>query len=203
MSVPHPDLELQVQNFAESVSTRVLMCLEGSPRPLRPLSDEPFQDELVAAFHDGRYTFNYRQSLHAERDGDAIGMLELDYALGFDRLGRHLAVQGSSFKLKDRRGKKPILRVEYLRDARDVPCSHVHVHAESGLFTELLAATGHKSAASVASIHIPTGGDRFRPCVEDFIQFLIVECRIAARDGWREEVEAAREEYRRIQTAAP
>jgi hypothetical protein len=71
-------------------------------------------------------------------------------------------------------------------------------HAESALFTELLAATGHKSADAIESIHVPTGGDRFRPCIEDFVQFLIEECRVAAREGWREEVSEGRERFRDI-----
>ncbi|MGV9674577.1 hypothetical protein ACWDSJ_04800 [Nocardia sp. NPDC003482] len=119
-----------------------------------------------------------------------------------DRAQRHLAVHKSTFQLLDERGKKPILRIEYVRDAHSVPCSHVHVHAESGLFTYLLAQTGHPAPAAVQSIHVPTGGDRFRPCVEDFIEFLIRECRLAGRDDWESEVAAGREEWRKMQTAA-
>lgn len=190
-----PDaLEARVTEFAEDVLTRVLMCLEGEPKP----------DVLeVDASPDGkRFTFSYRQTLLAKSSGPVVGMVQLDYALGTDRSGRHLAVHVSTFQLRDPRGKKPIVRVEYVRDAKRVPCSHIHVHAESGLFTQLLAATGHDSPAAVQSVHIPTGGDRFRPCVEDFIEFLISECRVAGRDGWREEVNQGRESWREMQTAA-
>ncbi|AFM16995.1 hypothetical protein Mycch_2212 [Mycolicibacterium chubuense NBB4] len=187
-------LETRVRQFAEDVLSRVLMCLEGEPRP----------DVLtIEASPDGRrFTFSYRQTLHATPGGPTIGMLQLDYALGTDRSGQHLAVHVSTFQLRDSRGKKPIVRVEYIRDAQSVPCSHIHVHAESGLFTQLLAATGHDSPAAVQSIHIPTGGDRFRPCVEDFIEFLISECRVAGREGWREEIKNGRELWRAMQTAA-
>lgn len=189
------DLETRVQVFAEEVSTRVLTCLEGAPQP----------DVLqVEASPDGkRFTFSYRQTLHApDSDGQVVGMLQLDYALGTDRSGQHLAVHVSTFQLRDSRGKKPIVRLEYVRDARRVPCSHIHVHAESGLFTQLLAATGHASPAAVQSVHIPTGGDRFRPCVEDFVEFLISECLVSGRDGWREEIAEGREQWREMQTAA-
>jgi hypothetical protein len=169
------------------------MCLEGAPYPV---------DELRVEFQGGHYAFAYTQTLHAEADGEVIGMLRLDYALCYDRSGQHLAVDSSSFQLRDRRAKKPIVRLEYLRDAHTAPCSHVHVHAESGLFTQLLASTGHESAAAIGSIHLPTGGDRFRPCVEDFVQFLIQECGVAGREGWRDEVDSSREKYRRTQTAA-
>lgn len=187
-------LEARIQQFAEEVCTRVLMCLEGEPKP---------DDLKVEASPDGkRFTFSYRQTLHAVADGPVIGMVQLDYALGTDRSGNHLAVHSSTFQLRDSRGKKPIVRVEYVRDAKRVPCSHIHLHAESGLFTQLLAATGHDSPAAVQSVHIPTGGDRFRPCVEDFVEFLISECRVAARDGWGDEVKHGREQWRSMQTAA-
>lgn len=189
-----PDLEARVQAFAEELSTRVLTCLEGEPKP----------DVLkVMASPDGqRFTFSYRQTLLSARSGEDVGMIQLDYALGVDRSGQHLAVHVSTFQLRDPRGKKPIVRLEYARDARNVPCSHIHVHAESGLFTQLLAATGHKSPAAVQSVHIPTGGDRFRPCVEDFVEFLISECLVAGREGWREELMHGRERWRQMQTAA-
>lgn len=188
------DLETRVQGFAEEVSTRVLTCLEGVPKP----------DVLqVEASPDGqRFTFSYRQTLHAPGSESVVGMLQLDYALGADRSGQHLAVHVSTFQLRDSRGKKPIVRLEYVRDAHKVPCSHIHVHAESGLFTQLLAATGHGSPAAVQSVHIPTGGDRFRPCVEDFVEFLISECLVAGRDGWRDEIAQGREQWREMQTAA-
>lgn len=187
-------LEDRIRQFAEEVCTRVLMCLEGEPKP----------DELkIEASPDGkRFTFSYRQTLHAVTHGPTIGMVQLDYALGTDRSGKHLAVHSSAFQLRDSRGKKPIIRVEYARDAHRVPCSHIHVHAESGLFTQLLASTGHDSPAAVQSVHIPTGGDRFRPCVEDFVEFLISESRVAGREGWRSEIQQGRELWRTMQTAA-
>lgn len=187
-------LETLVTEFAEEVSVRALTCLEGEPKP----------DHLqVEASPDGqRFTFVYRQTLHAVAGGPVVGMVRLDYALGTDRSGKHLAVHTSTFQLRDSRGKKPIVRVEYVREAHRVPCSHIHIHAESGLFTQLLAATGHSSPAAVQSVHIPTGGDRFRPCVEDFIEFLISECRAAGREGWRDEVKQGRELWRNMQTAA-
>lgn len=188
------ELEHRALAFAEEVSARVLTCLEGTPLT------ETIQ---VSASPDGRrFTFSYRQSLHSETGGTAVGVLVLDYALGSDRSGVHLAVHASTFQLRDSRGKKPIVRMEYIRDAHRVPSSHIHVHAESGLFTQLLAATGHSSPAAVQSVHFPTGGDRFRPCVEDFVEFLVSECLLAGRDGWRDEVSSGREQWRAMQTAA-
>jgi hypothetical protein len=170
------------------------MCLEGEPP-----SDEL---EVEASPKGERYRFTYQQSVHTNPHALLVAQIRLIFELTLDRSGHYLAVYKSSFQLIDDRGKKPIVRIEYLRDAHSVPCSHVHVHAESGPFTHLLTRTGHPTPAAIQSIHVPTGGDRFRPCVEDFIEFLIRDCRIAGREGWEEEVMAGREEWRRTQTAA-
>lgn len=187
-------LERRVEAFAEDVTTRVITCLEGAPD----------HDELkiIGSPDQQRYKFLYQQTLHAASNGAKVGYLKLDYSLCLDRSGKHLAVHTSTFRLTDRRGKAALIRMEYVRDALSVPCSHVHVHAQSGHITHLLSKTGHDTPHAVESIHIPTGGDRFRPCVEDFVQFLVEECNVASREGWKAEVEAGREQWRKHQTAA-
>jgi hypothetical protein len=54
----------------------------------------------------------------------------------------------------------------------------------------------------MSALHIPVGGSRFRPCLEDLVQFLIQECRFDSRENWRKYVEAGRERWRRRQLAA-
>ncbi|WP_462203617.1 hypothetical protein [Frankia sp. CcWB3] len=41
-----------------------------------------------------------------------------------------------------------------------------------------------------------------RPCLEDFIQFLISECSFDAKEGWRAVVEAGRIRWRQRQIGA-
>lgn len=50
------------------------------------------------------------------------------------------------------------------------------------------------------SLHLPVGGDRFRPCLEDVIEFLVVECGFDRAAGWRSAVDKGRERWRRTQT---
>lgn len=135
--------EDQVKDFALEVSTRVLMCLEG----------EPTAEQLIVEVspRGDRFAFTYEQTLHARAGEPAIGRIRLNFEITLDREKRHLAVHKSSFQLLDVRGKKPIARIEYVRDAHTVPCSHTHVHAESGLFTYLLARTGHPTPAEIQS----------------------------------------------------
>ena len=46
------------------------------------------------------------------------------------------------------------------------------------------------------------GGKRFRPCVEDVVEFLIVERLADGREGWREAVDGGRDSFTRIQAGA-
>ena len=36
----------------------------------------------------------------------------------------------------------------------------------------------------MSALQLPTGGARFRPTLEDLIQFLIADCRFDADDSW-------------------
>ncbi len=46
------------------------------------------------------------------------------------------------------------------------------------------------------------GSRRYRPTLEDFIEFLILEGLTEARAGWREVLDAGRDAYRRVQLRA-
>lgn len=191
-----PDLEALALEFAADVGSTVGLCLPGDPTIA-------FEKSPTSP----RATFNLDLVLTVPANGGK-GMtkpgahLHLSFDLGLDRSGQHLAVWKSAYKLLQHRTKSAILRVEYERNSRGVPCSHVQIHAHSGPLTDLLSKARHSAPHALESLHIPTGGDRFRPCVEDFIQFLIEECRIVARPGWLEHVEDGRERWRRMQTAA-
>jgi hypothetical protein len=52
------------------------------------------------------------------------------------------------------------------------------------------------------TLHLPTGGARLRPNLEDVIQFLMAECGFDAMEKWREAVDENRAEWRAIQTRA-
>lgn len=54
----------------------------------------------------------------------------------------------------------------------------------------------------MSALHIPVGGARFRPCVEDVIQFLIEECRLDAVPDYGQVLAAGRARWRRTQTKA-
>src|SRR5690625_4794456 len=51
----------------------------------------------------------------------------------------------------------------------------------------------------LSKLHLPTGGERFRPALEDFLGFLLRECGVDAVHGWQSAIEDSREEWRRLQ----
>ena len=58
------------------------------------------------------------------------------------------------------------------------------------------------SDLALSSLHLPIGGERFRPCLEDFLQFLVVDCGVDHHEGWFEPLTRGRERWRRKQLAA-
>jgi hypothetical protein len=96
----------------------------------------------------------------------------------------------------------PVLRIHYRREQGSQPLAHVHVHGHRGALSHLLSRAGHETPHDMSSLHIPVGGSRYRPSPEDFIQFLICECKFDANEGWRAYVEEGRERWRCRQAAA-
>jgi hypothetical protein len=92
--------------------------------------------------------------------------------------------------------------MHYRRDQQSEPSAHIHVHGHRGALSHLLSQTGHEHPHEMGSLHIPVGGSRYRPCLEDFIQFLLCECLFDGEAGWRPRVEAGRERWRLHQAAA-
>jgi len=90
--------------------------------------------------------------------------------------GQYLAVDGSKFWIVSTKNRSPLIRFWYEYDARTTPHSHIHVHAERGTLLHLLTRTQRARAHDMSALHLHTGGSRFRPDLEDVVQFLITEC---------------------------
>lgn len=134
--------------------------------------------------------------------GETLAWLRVDYLCRLDSAEMFLAIDNSKVWIVAEVDSTPIFRFEYLYDASWVPHSHIQVHAERGALSHLLSRTGHKRPHSLTALHLPTGGSRFRPGLEDVIQFLITDCRFDSLPGWRSAVLRERAEWRAVQTRA-
>jgi hypothetical protein len=96
----------------------------------------------------------------------------------------------------------PVLfHYDYYRDADNpYPNAHFQVPGHSDALEMLNQATGQSK--ELGHLHFPVGGKRFRPTLEDLIDFLIVEGYIEARAGWQDVVREHRDWYQRIQLRA-
>jgi hypothetical protein len=106
-----------------------------------------------------------------------------------DDFGEHLMVVTSYVGLYADAGLTQVLLhydYDYERDKRDgYPDSHLQIPAMSDSWTSLLTRCPD-AKDELGHLHLPTGGRRFRPTVEDVVEFLIVERITEARDGWRD-----------------
>ncbi|MFD8771396.1 hypothetical protein [Streptomyces sp. NPDC059916] len=129
--------------------------------------------------------------------------MDVSFQLRLDAEREHLMVQQSFvgvFGSKD--AKHGLFHYDYERDKADgYPDAHLQVDASSGFFGTLNDPKCDPGR-SLGALHFPVGGKRFRPCLEDVIEFLAVERIVNARDGYEKILEAGRERFRQNQLMA-
>lgn len=98
-----------------------------------------------------------------------------------------MLVERSNFILLPAEGSEPLVQLEYIRHPHsDVPCCHLQVHAHRDDWTFAMTRNGvgsrRRKVAKRAStervpqlsdVHLPVGGPRLRPTLEDFLEMLI------------------------------
>ena len=126
--------------------------------------------------------------------------LKLSFFVSLDDTGEHLMVHQSAIHLMvdPRLGAKrprPVIRLEYDRDRGSEPddlgggshrrsAAHIQVHGTSAEIAAVQTIRG-VPLTGIEALHIPVGGRRFRPTIEDFIEFLAVHNLVGVEDGWR------------------
>ena len=127
----------------------------------------------------------------------------------------HLAVERSVFGLViDHATGRPAIRVEFDRDQGNEPddstparhrrsAAHVQIHGSSEELAYVQGLNGDRQLRGLEKFHVPVGGRRFRPSLEDFIEFLWVE-RLIPRlhDGWQDVLTRHRTNWLTLQLRA-
>lgn len=149
-------------------------------------------------------------------DGDAPQLwLRTSFQVRLDDHEDHLAVQRSVFGLViDHTTGRPAIRVEYDRDQGNEPddltparhrrsAAHVQIHGSSEELAYVQGLNGDRQLRGLEKFHVPVGGRRFRPSLEDFIEFLWVE-RLIPRlhDGWQDVLTRHRTNWLTLQLRA-
>jgi hypothetical protein len=134
-------------------------------------------------------------------NGEPRYELRVESKCVWDSSGAFLAVDESQFKVALHGQGEPIVRIHYRRRS-DWGHSHIHVHAESAALGYGL---GHKPLTSPPKtqiLHVPTGSRRFRPCLEDMVEFLVKDLQVDKKPGWQQRVDDGRARWHRIQLLA-
>lgn len=193
MALTHDEFNAEVDAFVADIASAA-GCF-----------DTEWEIETTMASADRlRSVVDAKVALRGPGEGSAGGLAELtaNYKLCVDSYGTHIAVEGSSFVLVARVERAPIIRWDYDREPNNKPRSHVQVAAHRGALSHILSRLGHKAPHTIESLHLPMGGERFRPCLEDVIEFLIRDCGFQGGPNWKQTIRDGRARWRRIQTRA-
>ncbi|BBY63488.1 hypothetical protein [Mycolicibacterium helvum] len=195
MSLSHDEFNEQVFNFTNDVE-----------RAITALADENWSIDAELASENSdrlRAVVDAKVQLCEPVRRDArLAELVVVYKLCVDSFSRYIAVEHSSFMLKAVLDRTPIIRWDYDRSPNNKPSSHMQITAHRGALSHLLSRLDHPTPHSIESLHLPMGGDRFRPCLEDIVEFLIRDCGFDGQKGWKTTVKDGRAKWRRIQARA-
>lgn len=140
-----------------------------------------------------------------ERDSSPI-WLKVRFQLELDAEGRYLTTHSSSFGWCTDPKKTSVycpIRVEYERDKHSYAASHVQVHGESAGIAHGVGRLDKKRNRDLHRIHFPLGDRRFRPTLEDFIEFLIQEEMVPSKHkDWYSALSVGRKRWEILQTRA-
>lgn len=120
--------------------------------------------------------------------------LRVYHTLTFDDECKYLRNSQSSFVLATADGEA-VFTYDYVRPAPNVyPEAHLHIDGKSESLQRLLDLSGQKKRNS-RRLHLPVGGRRFRPCLEDIIEFCVTEGLVDAHPRWKGVLDEARERF--------
>lgn len=196
MTNPVGGLEQQVAELAEHMDGLLRATLPDMPDLTVDTEHRPDIDVYVISLGEDA------QGLPLFVGQRRLAALTGSVGCRLDSANRYLAVTHSKYSVRADVDRTPIIRYEYHRDMDTAPNAHIHLHAHRGALSHLLSRSGHPTPHDMSALHIPLGGSRFRPCLEDLLQFLVQECGFDSCQGWRAHVEAGRERWRRSQVAA-
>lgn len=140
------------------------------------------------------------------RIGDEVRIqLLVLYDCCWDGSSTFLAADKSEVKVLFAGVPDPLFRFEYERGWDDPPGAHTHVHAHRDEVAYLLrlADAGNPRARlrrdrlpRLSELHLPVGGHRMRPSLEDVLLFLKREFEIRTVPGWRQVIDRHLREWR-------
>jgi len=134
--------------------------------------------------------------------GKPRGWLDISYRLALDDEGKYLTVISSYVGIYLTEDLQSMLcHIDYERNKPVYPEAHLQIEGESPALDgwRLVGGARHKP---LRDLHFPVGGRRYRPALEDVIEFLVAEKLADPRPGWEGVLNASREDFRKLQLRA-
>lgn len=95
-----------------------------------------------------------------------------------------------------------VLSVDYVREPdNEYPGSHLHVAGQRDDLDQIYLGDDRKKRL-LRDLHLPVGGKRFRPALEDVIEFMILEQMCEPRENWKTHIDSSRDNWFRMQAKA-
>lgn len=126
---------------------------------------------------------------------------------------KYLAVEGSVFTVFHLAITEPMFRYDFIRRPKgDIPSAHINMHGESKALSQAMEDSGQNKRTNrrrkggfgpvPSQLHLPLGGPRFRPALEDVLEMLVVEFGIDCALGWQSSLREGRSLWRDTQLRA-
>ena len=148
-------------------------------------------------------------------DGVPIFRLLVSYRCEWSAGQHFFAVESSSFTVRVENVNEPLIHFDYVRKAgASIPVAHINVHAHRDelVFAMMIAERGRGKSRSklsargkiprIATLHIPVGGHRFRPSLEDVLEMMLLEFGVDRGKSAQAALDAGRANFRSIQVSA-
>ncbi|MBT2365422.1 hypothetical protein J7E88_08840 [Streptomyces sp. ISL-10] len=143
-------------------------------------------------------------------DGERCLNLHVQHFCCWDGPNMYLAADRADVHVFFEGVQDPLLRYEYLRHSKTPPGAHLQVHAHRDEMAYLLRLAEKKKGRPAAmmrkgklprlsEMHLPVGGHRLRPALEDVLLLLVREFAIDVEDGWESVLDQHLRKWRVLQ----
>lgn len=200
-------LEDAVEAFVSEINGTVVGAVECDLVSDAPLGSRTTTTAFVVAY-------GFAATVRA--DGVPTYRLEVSYKLAWNTAQDYPAVRESTFAVYLVESSEPLFHYDYQQEVHGkIPGAHLNVHHNRTDLRDALERSGRRhrgrryrkridagERVSDSELHYPVGGSRFRPAIEDVIEFMIMELGVDSSDEWRRTVNEGRRKWRERQLRA-
>lgn len=185
------DLETEALRVSNELQTLLQSTLPGNP-------------EITVSSYKANWQITNRDSIiPLLRQGRVIGGFKFSMTLMHDHTRTFSKVKDARYALLITTKSYPLVRLDF-EPTRSSPAAHWQIIASSEDIGGVLSDRRRKGTAGMeaAALHLPVGGERFRPGLEDFIEFLAYDLEIDMQPNWKETLYESRANFRLRQLRA-